>query len=101
MGLVENCILHTFDLLKGFDKIEDCANLVNPCLEMLTAMKDKQIKQDTQSNTQSTQKGASQNNLPLEFALGTIYLLKAILSVLECNQLKDIDDQKRKLDEGF
>ena len=59
---------------------------------MFNNMKDKHIKQTTQSNTQAAAKGQSQNNLPLEFTLGTIYILKAILSIIEGGELKSIED---------
>jgi hypothetical protein len=42
--LVESAIEHTFDLLLNFGKIDDCASLINPSLEMFTNMKDKQNK---------------------------------------------------------
>lgn len=50
MRLVEQSIEHTFDLLLHFGKIDDCLQLINPALDMLHSLHEKQSKQTTQSN---------------------------------------------------
>lgn len=47
MRQVENAIEHTFDLLMHFNKIDDCLNLINPSLDMLNSLYDRQIKLPT------------------------------------------------------
>lgn len=39
--------------------------------------------------------------MPLEYAIGTVNILKAILCMKEATLLKSIDEQQRKVDESF
>jgi hypothetical protein len=39
--------------------------------------------------------------MPLEYAIGTVNILKAILSMKEAFVYKDIDNQQRKVNESF
>jgi hypothetical protein len=43
----------------------------------------------------------AQNNLPLEYAIGTVNILKAILSLKESQTYKYVEDQQRKVDESL
>lgn len=47
LKFVESAIEHTFNLLLHFNKLDDCCNLINPSIEMLQSLRDKQIKQTT------------------------------------------------------
>jgi len=40
--LVENAIEHTFNLLMSFNKLDDCLALINPSLDMLNSIHEKQ-----------------------------------------------------------
>ncbi len=42
----------------------------------------------------------AQNNIPLEYAIGTINILKAILSLKESMTYRNVEDQQRKVDES-
>lgn len=59
MKLVENAIEHTFNLLLTFNKIDDCLQLINPALNMLENIFDKQLKMVTQTQTQNNAKALS------------------------------------------
>lgn len=41
MRVVENAIEHTFNLLLHYNKVDDCLNLINPAIIMLTNIYDK------------------------------------------------------------
>ena len=71
--LVEQSIEHTFNLLLHYNKIEDCAVLINQSLDMLSSLYEK--------HENANKLGKS--NLPLEYTLGTVFILKAILSIKE------------------
>lgn len=51
MSLVERAIEHTFDLLLLFDKLDDCATLINESINMVHNLRDKHMKLNAQSNT--------------------------------------------------
>lgn len=69
---------------------------------MLLSLQDKQSKIETQQqNVVGGAKAPGQNNLPLDFAVGTAYILKAILSAKESQQLKSLDEQSKKIEESF
>lgn len=86
MGTVERAIEHTFDLLMHFNKLEDCRTLIDPSIKMLLKLSEQW---QGQSSAVGGGMGASakpdtiMSNMPLDYALGTVYILKAILSLKE------------------
>ena len=81
MVFVERAIIHTYDLLIDFDKMQDCRVLLDGSIDMLLDVKKGGKTEGKKSATNVTQN--IQNNLPLEYALSTCYLLKATLNVKE------------------
>ena len=86
MEFVEKAIIHTNDLLIEYDKIEDCRVLLDGSIGMLTEVKQSLGAQKSISDTKKSISSINpvvQNNLPLEYALSTCYLLKATLHIKE------------------
>ena len=91
MQQVEQCILHTFDMLFEFQKWEDLQSLLDPMCSMLMSFR--RTEQDNKQNPNATDANkASGNlnrggiahqvaNLPLEFTISTVYILQAISSL--------------------
>ena len=81
MEFIEKAIVHTYDLLVEFDKIDDCRTLLDGSIDMLCNIKATSGSKDHQETKKSHASINSnvQNNLPLEFALSTCFLLKATL----------------------
>jgi len=79
--LVEQSIVHTFNLLYQFEKYEDCGRLLNPALEMLVGLRKAREVDHNNSTSMIGGKGGSENqvNLELEFAISTTLLLRATL----------------------
>ena len=88
MEFIEKAIVHTYDLLVEFDKIDDCRTLLDGSISMLNGIKNSGHKDvgDTKKSHTSISP-VVQNNLPLEFALSTCYLLKATLQIKELSAL--------------
>jgi len=86
MEFVEKAIIHTNDLLIEYDKIEDCRILLDGSINMLIDIKQSMGNQKSISDTKKSISSINpivQNNLPLEYALSTCYLLKATLNIKE------------------
>ena len=87
MEQVEQCIIHTFDLLFEFQKWEDLQNLLDPMCSMLSGFRrsseDVKTANDTNKNSGNPIKNASHTvpNLPLEYTITTLYILQAISSL--------------------
>jgi tetratricopeptide (TPR) repeat protein len=97
MEFVEKAIIHTNDLLIEYDKIEDCRVLLDGSINMLLDIKQSLGNQKSISDTKKSISSINpvvQNNLPLEYALSTCYLLKATLNIKEIYHLESIDDQE-------
>lgn len=104
MEFVERAIIHTNDLLVEFDKIEDCRSLLDGSIAMLLGIKESlnQPRAVAEGKKSVTSIGpVAQNNLPLEFALSTCYLLKAALLIQEMQQLGSIDEQEPIMQTSF
>jgi hypothetical protein len=100
MGFVEKAIIHTNDLLIEFDKIEDCRVLLDGSIDMLLEVKKGMGKGEGKKSTTSVAANV-QNNLPLEYALSTCYLLKATLNVKETFQFESISYQEPIVKSSF
>lgn len=95
MEFVEQAIIHTNDLLTEFNKIEDCRVLLDGSIEMLNDIKLSMTqKSDGKQKSVSSLSASTQNNLPLEYALSTCYLLKAKLHIKEIKSLGSIEEQE-------
>lgn len=92
MGTVERAVEHTFDLLLHFGKLDDCRTLIDPSIKMLGSLYDQWNAQGLTHGGATKGSDPTQNNLPLEYAIGTINILKAILSLKEAQQLKAIEE---------
>lgn len=82
MPTVEKAIEHTFDLLLHFNKLDDCRSLIDPSIKMLKGLYDDWVDSGRQHGGNKSDLPA-QNNMPLEYAIGTVTILKAILSLKE------------------
>jgi hypothetical protein len=101
MDFVERAIIHTNDLLVEFDKVDDCRVLLDGSIDMLQGVKAGMGKTgDAKKSTQSVSTG-TQNNLPLEYALSTCFLLKATLNVKETLQFERIEEQEPIIKSSF
>lgn len=90
IDFMEEAIIHTNDLLVEFNKLDDCQTLLDGSIDILAKIKAGPL---TQKQPESTKKShdpqpAVQNNLPLEFALNTCYLLRATLFIHESMQVE-------------
>lgn len=83
LDFVERAIIHTNDLLVEFDKVEDCRILLDGSIEMLQETKSGMGKTGDPKKSNQSASAGTQNNLPLEYALSTCFLLKATLNVKE------------------
>lgn len=101
MEFVERAVVHTNDLLIEFDKIEDCRVLLDGSIDMLLEIKQGMGKGGDGKKSNGSVNAASQNNLPLEYALSTCYLLKATLSVKETLGFERIDEQEPIIKSSF
>ena len=99
MVFVERAIIHTYDLLIDFDKMQDCRVLLDGSIDMLLDVKKGGKTEGKKSATNVTQN--IQNNLPLEYALSTCYLLKATLNVKETFQFESILEQEPIIKQSF
>ena len=81
ISLVEQAIVHTFNLLYQFEKYEDCGRLLDPALGMLVGLRKAREVDHNNSTSLIGGKGGSENqvNLELEFAISTTLLLRATL----------------------
>lgn len=80
--VVEQTMIQTFNLLFSFEKYDDCERLLNPMLDMLTTFRQQGGDSMHQTSQNSSTKQVTQQlhpNLPLEFAVATTMMLKAIL----------------------
>jgi hypothetical protein len=104
MEFIEKAIIHTYDLLVEFNKIDDCRTLLDGSINMLLGIKNNNHKDsgDTKKSVTSIHQTV-QNNLPLEFALSTCYLLKATLQIKELAQIgsASIDEQEPMMQASF
>jgi len=101
MDFVERAIVHTNDLLVEFDKVDDCRVLLDGSIDMLLEVKSGMGKTgDAKKSNQSVSTG-TQNNLPLEYALSTCFLLKATLNVKETLQFERIEEQEPIIKSSF
>lgn len=91
MVTVERAVEHTFDLLMQFNKLDDCRTLVDPTIKMLAQLYDQWTEQGL-THGGGKSEFPSQNNLPLEYVIGTVNILKAILSIKEAGQAHSIED---------
>ena len=97
MEFVEKAVIHTNDLLMEFDKIDDCRDLLDGSISMLIGIKQSLGNPKSMVDTKKSISSLSpvvQNNLPLEYALSTCYLLKASLHIKEIQQLGSIEEQE-------
>lgn len=105
MEFVQQAVVHTYDLLMEFDKLEECSTLLDGTLDMLDGIRETlgTVKQQGEGNKKSltSLNPVVQNNLPLEFAQATCYLLKATLHIKEMQLLKTIDEQEPVLVKSF
>lgn len=89
ISLVEQTIVSTFNLLFEFGKLEDCERLIDPSITMLSQIRDEkkktenslELNQKTKSGANSSYEQERNPILPLEFALNTAIILKAILNL--------------------
>ena len=59
MEIIEMAIIHTYDLLMSFDKIEDCKTLLDGSIDMLTEVKISLTTSKSQSETKKSQSSIS------------------------------------------
>ena len=82
---IEEAIVNTFNLLFRFEKYDDCENLLGPALKMLVALRGSRELELNQGSsmleTKTKNKSESQTILPLEFAISTVLVLRATLSL--------------------
>lgn len=105
LEFMEQAICHTFDLLFEFNKMQDASNLVEGSLEMLHAIKARyspeaqktRMSDPRKSQASLSAPGQPQNNLPLENAISTCYLLRATLLVTEAAQVGDTIAEQESL----
>ena len=86
LEFVEKAIVHTNDLLMEFDKIDDCRKLLDGSISMLIGIKQSLGNPKSLGEPKKSISNINpivQNNLPLEYALSTCYLLKASLVIKE------------------
>ena len=86
VDLVERSIVDTFNLLFKYEKFEDCERLLEPSLSMLISLRSsREIEHNSSAMLDTKSKhsnsGSSQVNLPLEFAISTLLILQATLSI--------------------
>ena len=84
--LVERSIIDTFNLMFKYEKYEDCERLLDPALQMLTSLRSaREIEHNNSTVLESKSKVSlnsnTQTNLPLEFAICTVLVLQATLSI--------------------
>lgn len=105
LDFMEEAIVHTYDLLVEFNKVDDGQALLDGSITLLTEIKDSQGAQKPMNNeskkSQDIQNAIVQNNLPLEYALSTCYLLRASLHIQEAMQLESIDEQEPIIRSSF
>ena len=84
--LVEEAICQTYDLLYRYEKYEDCERLLDPALQMLIELRkarevDNQSSSilDTKPSRNSAVVSTPQVNLPLEFTISTVLILRSML----------------------
>lgn len=82
---IEEAIVTTFNLLFKFDKLDDCEALLAPALNMLVDLRGSRELELNQGSsmleTKTKTKSDRQTILPLEFAISTVLVLRATLSL--------------------
>ena len=99
---VEKSMEHTFDILFEYNKINDCRSLLDGCLGMFLQLKQQSQAPKYNDNRKggTTQKN-SQNNLTLEFAISSAYLLNAIFLATEAKGYSNLEEQEPLIQDSF
>jgi hypothetical protein len=95
LEFIEKAIVHTNDLLMEFDKIDDCRKLLDGSISMLIGIKQSLGNPKSLGEPKKSISNINpivQNNLPLEYALSTCYLLKASLIIKEIKPQGTIEE---------
>lgn len=105
VDFMEKSIEHTHQILFEFRKLNDCHTLLDGSADLLQELKaihsGSKSKDDGKHSESSLGTGTFHNNLSLEFALSTCYLLKAITLSAEARTLKTLEDKLPLIKQSF
>ena len=97
--LVEQAIVHTFNLLYQFEKYDDCGRLLTPALDMLVGLrKAREVDHNNSSSMIGGKSGGDpQINLELEYAISTTLILRSTLFLKLSQNPKITPDDRETL----